>query len=394
MNKSNLRILLLFASLGLLLGVFQHQLLAIFRADEAPGLEAEGIPTLVVPEEGVTSDAFSLKLFHAALALREKGNVCVAPASMVRLLGQMKELSGGATQELLSSLHLPDMKSEALAVNPTHYYMLYADDGLGFKPGIRKDTVMRVPLQRDFTRALTIINNWEDAATAHDGGYLISGEDVSEDTRLIAVANQDFREEWLLPFHLAPTYEQDFYNADGGVAATPTLLSTDAHTVATAADGSWQAAALFFRRAGREGQPCCLIAIMPTTGSARDFARELTVEKLNEIRALLARTSPRQLSLTLPALRPLGQIENLQPLLLEMGLGKLFTKGADFSGIADTPLHLDLAVSRNSLQTSGQDSATGEVEGSPVRFNKPFIWLIGDLISPAPPLFIGLEEQR
>ncbi len=395
MNKSQIKLLLLCIAIGLLLGTFHRQLLGLLRNEDAAEAP-EGLPTLFVPEEGVTSDPFSLKLFHTALNINDNGNCCVAPASVVRLLSQLQEASSGTTREQLAALGLPEPAARTeLAANPTSFNALYVDDSLEFSAGHSTNNAIRMPFKRDISRALALINSWETNATANEEGHLLSGEDVSETTRLIAVASQDIQEAWALPFHKAPTLEQDFYNADGGVSATAMLFSTDSHTAAAAPDGAWQAVALFFKRAGRSGNPCCLVAIMPGHGvSARDFARTLTTEKLSEIRTALGKASPRQMSIAIPTLHPPTSSQNLQPLLLGLGLGKLFTKDADFSKLSPL-LHLDLAIGRYSLRMAGQLSTPAETDaGEVLRFNKPFIWMVGDLLSPAPPLLMGLEEQR
>ncbi len=393
MNRNQLTILACCALLGLTLGVAREQLWGWFCGTGTE--QQEPLPTPVIPEEGVKSADFSLKLFRAALALQEQGNTCVAPYAMASLLAEMKACASGQTRELLETkekeLGFGNTEGwQALAASPAQFCALF-EDSAPEPPaeGIAERYPLRLPFTEDPARALTLLNGMEAAQTGHTAGLMLSGHELSSDTQLVAVLSQSLREQWLRPFHPAPATEQDFYKADGGVVPTTMLVSNDAHLAATAPDGSWQAVALFLRREGRPGNPCCLIAILPGGGNARQFARELTAETLSDIRRALAEAHPRQLSIVLPQLQLNPATRNLQPLLLELGLGKIFSQSASFGGT-----NLDLAVARYSLDLTGQDAAPAQAEGETIRFNQPFIWLIGDLSSATPPLYLGLEEQR
>ncbi len=397
MKKSHLTILALCAALGLALGASHRHLLGLFQGGDAAA--PESLPNVQLPEEGVESDAFSLKLLQAALTTQGKGNVCVAPLATASLLQELAVAAGGSTRELLENklgqLKLSDVNTwRPMAASPLLFSALFADDSLApaavDKGGVRP---LRVPMSRNPSQALALINGMESEQMGNDYGHFFSGDDVTADKRLIALLSQSLSARWLLPMHAAPAHESDFFRADGGVAATLTLMSTDTHTLAAAPDGSWQALALFLKREGRRGEPCALVAIMPR-GNARSFAQELTPEKLSDIRRALAQAAPQQATICLPALSPSPTTRHLLPLLLELGLGKLFTKGADFSGISASPLHLDLAAARYNLTLTGQDAAPTEASGTTIRFNQAFIWFIGDLTSATPPLYFGLEEER
>ncbi len=356
---------------------------------------------MALGEEGGGSDAWSLKLFQEALALRSAGNVCVAPASTADLLAQLRHVSKGESRKWLDAQKLPGVARplESLAASPVDFMRLFADIDLKFQPEVTAEEALRVPMRRDFTKALSLANGM---ATVQSGGAferLLGSEAMSSESRLIGVSASLFAEEWLHPFvEESGRGGREFYNVDGGMPSVRMATCSAPVLSAEAPDGSWRAVALFFKREGRKGQPCCLVAVLPRGDDARGFASELGAEKLSEIREALARATAQPLRVTLP-LRQLcasaGTLGgDLQPLLLRCGLGNLFTKSADFSGLAAEPLRLDRALCRYELYLPVRSEQEAPLSPAPeLCFNKPFIWFIGDLCSQNPPLFMGLMEM-
>ncbi len=397
MDKPQLKILALCVAIGLLLGATHRYVLGLFSAEDAANPAAA--PAVELPEGGVQSDVFSLNLLQAALAQQEKGNACVAPLATAELLDEMQQAAGGSTRTLiderLKALKLtPADQWQEFACRPALLCTLVADDSLSPATGTEPAAALRLPLHRDTAKALALLNGLEAEATATPYGHFLSGEDLTADTRLAAILSQSLEAQWQIPMGPAPAHERDFYSADGGLRATDMLAGSGMYRLAAAADGSWQAAALFLRSGARSGKPACYIAIMPKGGDPRAFVRGLTAEKLSEIRTALAKAAPQQATVYLPAPALPQGTRNLQALLLELGMGKLFTQGADFAAISAEPLHLDLAAARYALDIGSGEHAPAPAAGAELRFNQPFLWLIADLTSATPPLLMGWEESR
>ncbi len=394
MKKLPIRLLLMMFGIALLLGATHRQLLDYFLGGEGSTFQPEGQPDIVIPEGGIRSDAFSLRLLNEALEATP-GSTCVCPAAMVELLRRLHDIGGDATRKLIGE-QVPGI-AEAPAPSAAtlqSYTQLFADNGLDFAPGASVDDALRVPLHSDFTRALPLINAVAEQGTEGFASHMLDGQPISSETRLLALSAARFARPWRSNFHLLGLRnDRDFYHADGSIRPMRMMASRDTHTVAKAADGSWEAAAIFFRSEGRGGAPACFVAIMPAKGAdARAFARGLTAEKLSAIRRELALAPPRELTLVLPQLQLRAATADLHPLLLRMGLGSLFSRKADFSRLCRDAQPLDLALGKYAFALdAGSGGDTGS-SSETLRFDRPFIWFIGDLTTPNPPCFMGLME--
>ncbi len=398
MKKLPYRLLLMLASLSLLVGALHKQIAALFTGEEGGLALPEGQPCIVLPEGGIPEDAFSLKLFRQVLET-SPGNVTLSPAALAQLLKRLQAISRGETQLLLAQ-QLASLGSagETSAADMPLFTQLYADIDLMKTPGESADQAVRVPLRADFTQALATINTFAADQTADFAVHMLDGQPLTEETQLIALSAACFSRAWLRPFHpITRRDECDFYNADGSIRPTRMMVCRDALIAAKATDGSWEAVALFFRNEGRKGSPACFVAILPAPGvDARAFARELTAERLADIRRELALAAPRELCVIMPQLQLDTPPFDLQPLLLHVGLGKLFTRTADFSGLSTGGAKLGPVLGKYAfrLDTEAADSAAAEpAAGETLRLNRPFLWFIGDLTTANPPCFMGLMEQ-
>ncbi len=393
MKKLPIRLLLMFAGIALVLGATHRQLHDFITYSEQGGFLPEGQSTVVVPEGGIHSNAFSLKFFHEALA--SDGNVCISPMAMQALLHQLYDISGDATRKLLDE-QVPGLNNELApsAATMQLYAQLFVDNSLDFTPEARPENALRVPLREDFTRAIPLINGVAEQATDGFAVHMLDAQPISGETSLLALSAARFQRPWLCPFHLLGIHDdRDFYHADGSIRPVRMMACRDVLTVARAEDGSWEAVALFFLNEGRSGSPACFVAILPAEGTnARSFARELTAEKLSDIRRQLAMAAPRELTVVMPQLELDSGTFRLQPLLLRLGLGKLFTKAADFSRLCSGPLQLDLALGKYTFVLDAKRDSSNNSQGETLRLNRPFIWYIGDLTTANPPCFMGLME--
>lgn len=168
-----------------------------------------------------------------------------------------------------------------------------------------------------------------------------------------------------------------------------------------AAGEDWQAVALFYRTDGRPGNPGCFLAILPQ-GEARDFAAALTPEKFGSIRRALAAAEPQEICIGLPRFVQLTPVLNLTGTLKSCGIRRLFSDNADLSGFADEPLAVESVMLRCYIKTDEQGTSAAAATAALIKqrslapaltFNRPFIWAITDLTTPAAPYFLGLFEH-
>lgn len=165
----------------------------------------------------------------------------------------------------------------------------------------------------------------------------------------------------------------------------------------------WQAVALPYA-AQRDGEPTCMVAILPR-GSARDFAARLTPQKWESIRDALAAARPEFTRVSLPDFELRTPAFSLRPALERAGLSDIFASRANWTGFSDEPMELADIVQRCYIRVDeeGTEAAAASagliVESMPeepkceLRFDRPFLWVITDLRSSAAPYFMGLVQD-
>ncbi len=350
--------------------------------------------------EQMQGDRFALEMFRA-LAAEEKGNITFSPASLEAVLHLLREGAAGGTRRALEELPLGRQGVQS-AMQVQSANALFAADDLTLKAA--PADVHRTPFASAPAKAAETINAWCKEKTQGLVPAIASPASITPDTRLVAVNAVYLKERWLRPFDEAATQQEGrFTKADGSTVTVPLM-----HRVANfryAEGGDWQAVALFYRRDGRKGEPGCFIGILPK-GDAREFAKALTPERYEAIRRSLAAAHLERTSVTLPKMDIDSGAYSLKPALAQQGLAPLFTAAADFSGFCDEPLMLADVLQRCHVIVSEKETEAAAVtmavlaEGAAprkkpnsIRFDRPFIWAIGDLTSAAPPYFLGLYEE-
>ncbi len=369
-----------------------------FVPKEEPPFEAD--PVLRTPAS-LKGDRFAFDLFRQ-LAAEGQGNIVCSPSSLESMLRLLREGAGGGTRAALDALPLGASGVEsAMQVKSANALFVAEELRLRTSPA----AILCVPFATKPEKAVKSINRWCNNQTHGLVPEIVTKQDIAPTTRLVALNAVYLREQWLRPFDKKRTWEQGrFTGADGREITVPLMNHTADFRYAEGAD--WQAIALFYRRDGRSGEPGCFIGILPK-GDARTFARKLTVEGYDAIRAALARSSPQKTCVTLPRMDIDSGIRSLKPALCRLGLAQLFGEQADFSGFADEPLYLSNVLQRCHVIVSEKETEAAAVTAGVVRsksapsgpepreihFTRPFIWAIADLSSAAPPCFLGLCEE-
>ncbi len=374
-------------------GTMSHLATPEFDAPARSGDEAE--PTLSPPAQ-LAGDRLALDIFRRLAAERE-GNIVFSPASLESVLHGLRACAAGGTRAEILALPLgkPGVKS-ALRVQSAD--ALFVDEGVQLKN--RPPHVHRVSFAGNAQEAAENINDWCEEQTHGLIPRLVSESEFGPYTRLLALNTIYLNEKWLHPFDESATESSGrFRKADGSSVRVPLMSQKGCFRLAEGAD--WRAVALFYRRDGREGEPACFIGILPR-GNARDFARGLTVQKYNRIRRALAAAQPQEVELTLPRMELDSKSFSLKPALMQLGMRKAFKRAqANFSALTDERLYLDdirqrchVIVSESGTEASAASSAELLTWSLPpsIRFDRPFVWAIGDLSTAAPPFFLGLYE--
>ncbi|MGN0828466.1 MAG: serpin family protein [Akkermansia sp.] len=339
--------------------------------------------TYAVPEGGVPVDAFSLRLFHAALERQEGAPLTlVAPASVADGLLQLAELSEGAPRQQLNDLRLPQQ-----FLPNTAPALLAADLDLPFRAGA--PTLLKLPLRSQFPTALSLLNQML------PGRIPIGTDFISRETRFAVIVPAPESPRWSTPFLNGNSVNREFENADGSLPPCRLMRTRGLFRCAEAADGHWKAIALPLDHGGQKGGQA-LVLILPRN-NARRFAEELTPAQLGSIRTALLQAEPRDICVELPRLSIELHPSSLTPELNAMGVTHLFDiRHARFCKLVTEPLALNNFVQRRELRfienREGSDNATDEAPEH-ISLNRPFLWYQGDWNSAAPPLHMGLLEN-
>lgn len=347
-------------------------------------------------QQGVVTDAFSLQLFHALLDTEGAENPAIAPLPLTDLLLHLREISAGSTRAELERLQLSEGADAQNVVLP-YGCQVAVDRDLPAGP-LRTPLVTRLPLRESVPESLSLFNGMLCRASGDPDGQVVDSTILNQGTQMLAASAARLEPEWEHPFHPGDTLrEGDFFNADGGLPHTDLMRCRAPLRVAEAADGSWQAVAVMLR-AERKGTPVAFIGILPR-GNAREFARALTPAALSEIRAALQAAAPQDTTLEMPRINLNIPTRNLTFLVQKLGVTAIFNQQtADFSPITPQKIKLDAVLDKERLRLA-ENGARGTYDSNVeygekhLRLNKPFVWLIADLSSPMPPLFIGLMEN-
>ncbi len=367
----------------------------------ASGRPAEAAPVLHAPAQ-LAGDRFALDMFRE-LAATQRGNLVFSPASLETLLRLLREGAAGRTRAELNDLPMGKAKvKSAVALHSAN--ALFVDKGVKLKR--QPAALHRVPFATDPSEAVDAINDWGEEETQGLIPRVLNRGDVDGNTRLVALNAVYLNEKWLRPFDEDASEETGrFRKADGSTVRATLMHNTASYRYAEGSD--WQAVALFYRRDGRAGEPVCFIGILPK-GDARAFAKRLSLQKYNRIRRALAVSEPQELELTLPKMDLECGPLPLVPALMRQGLRSCFSPAAaNFSGLTDEKIFVqDVQQCARIIVTEESTEAAAVTTGlipwllvddkarpKALRFDRPFVWAIGDLTTGAAPLFLGICEE-
>lgn len=348
-------------------------------------------PSTVSAEAVHGTDTFTPRLLHAALESQE-GNILLAPHAIAESLRVLQQFSQGATHEELAALPLPTLRQQA-AEEAGEATFLFSAHTLQYCNTLPTDDVIPVPLEGDCGEPLQFLNNLLAQTMGEEHTVFLRGEHLPPNSRLISFNTLRLDPKWQIPLRTHAQAETDFYNEDGSMPRIRTIQCNGHIRQAQAEDGSWQAIALFLRLSPQSVQDECLVLILPTEQSARTFAKERDADLFNTIRRALLAAKPAPLCVEFPRIVFAPPTQDMRPLLQSLGLKTLLSEQADLRHLAgDKPLFLNMALQKCHIPLTESEPQAPEITPE-LSFNKPFIWMIGSLSSPAPPYALGIVEN-
>lgn len=365
---------------------------------------ADASPTAALKAEACKgTDSFAVQVF-SMLAAGHEGNVVFSPASLEAVLRLLQQGARGATATELAALPMGKTGIRT-AMTPAEANALFVSERLTLNPGVRADEVLKVPFATAPDKAASIINRWADSKTQGLIPSIVSPRDISPTTALVAANAIYLKEKWLHPFPAASTRENaDFTLENGNTVHVSLMRSKAKYHYAEGPD--WCAVALPYKTEGRKGEPGYFIGILPR-GNARDFARQLTPRQYQDIRKALVSNAVQETIVLLPRFELNPGTYSLKPALQACGVKNIFSQHADLRGFCNSPIYLDDVLQRCYVETDEEGTKAAAVTVAVVQcksispgprpkviaFDRPFIWVIGDLNTPAAPCFMGITQH-
>lgn len=386
-----IRIAIIIISLGICTGLAVHYLL-----NKETGILVKQPLVVTLPEEGIKTDAFGIRLLQAAMKQEPGESVLVAPALTGEALLQLRELAADSTRQDIDKLGIVFPEKQHTA-QPLYNVVMAADYGLHYTESVESESVIRLPFRADRPLAMSLFNGMLAEGIQEMTGPIISSKLLIGNTKFIIGGCCEFIPEFEPFFRSEHTIAAEFENANGSLPQV-NMMRLRANVRYVKDDtGEWEAVALMLApTASRKGEPTVWIGILPAKQAAA-MATQLDMQQLHSIRKKLAEATPVDCCVSLPRLFWAPPARNLQPLLEELGLGSLFIESKNWK-FTDSKLKLDAMpekISISFIPRPGDNAPSARPENAPasISFNRPFIWLISDLTTAAPPYFIGLVQN-
>lgn len=386
------RIAILIVCLGLCAGLGAHYLL-----DKESGILVERPVSIKIPEEGVKTDKFGIRLFQSAMEKEPGASCMVCPFLVSETLLTLKELATDSLRQDIEKLGIGDYLAAHTSA-PNMSMAFAADYGLFSTDEQINEYIMGLPFRSDLPVAMSLFNG----ALSLDGigkhSVIIGSDFLTRDTKFIAGLYVDYTPKMQPHFLADNSMVTEFENANGSLPKVCMMRLRGNVRHAKDTNGDWEAVAILLEPDHQtDGDPVAFIAILPTR-RAEIMAAALTAEQLGTIRKALAEATPTDCCVELPQMRWSLPTRNLESLLRNMGLGKLFDTTEKNWTFTDRKLGLDAMPEKIGITLTHEQRTNGQQPGvdnaaTKISFNRPFIWLIGDLTTATPAYYIGLVQN-
>nr|3NE4_A Chain A, Alpha-1-antitrypsin [Homo sapiens] len=290
-------------------------------------------------------------------------------------------------QELLRTLNQPDSQLQLTTGNG-----LFLSEGLKLVDKFLED-VKKLYHSEAFTvnfgdteEAKKQINDYVEKGT--QGKIVDLVKELDRDTVFALVNYIFFKGKWERPFEVKDTEEEDFHVDQVTTVKVPMMKRLGMFNIQHCKKlSSW---VLLMKYLGN----ATAIFFLPDEGKLQHLENELTHDIITKF---LENEDRRSASLHLPKLSITGTYD-LKSVLGQLGITKVFSNGADLSGVTEeAPLKLSKAVHKAvlTIDEKGTEAAGAMfLEAIPmsippeVKFNKPFVFLMIEQNTKSP-LFMG-----
>lgn len=350
--------------------------------------------TITIPEEGIKTNAFGIKLLQLAQEQEPTQSIIVAPEAVQAALHLLALQTKDKTREEIQAV----IGSETSDINYGYdtAILLAADNNLPFTE--QGPDFMRLPFKSNFPHALSLFNMTLNQLCGSDNLITADARLMTPDTRLALGIVANIVPNLEQPFQAGNSISSIFANNDGSMPSVYMMRNRAYYRTATAEDGSWEAVAMMLRQPrGETSPPLAFIAILPT-GKASDMVEHMTPEQLTSIRKALAEASPTDCCVHLPRMVWNTPMRDYKPILHQLGIRQVLSPTARDWRIINKPIGLDTIPLRIRAEwtddkTNRQADPTIKNAAKTMIFNKPFIWLLGDLTTEAPPRLMGVVQN-
>lgn len=387
-----IRIAFIIASLGICAGLAAHHLL-----DKETGILVKRPLSIIIPDGGIQTDDFGLRLLQTVLEQKPGASCLVCPYLISDALLTLRELAEAPIQQDIDKLGIKGNETEH-TVFPNMVVTVAADYGVNFINENSREVIIKLPFRSNLPSAMSIFNGSLGLMDNEPSGVVVGSKFLSRDTKLIVGLHADFTPKLQTPFLAANSTITEFENANGSLPKVCMMRTRANVRYAKAPNGDWEAIAMLLHTAPQAtGIPTAFVAILPTL-SAKKAVTNLTAEKLGEIRKALAEATPTDCCVELPQMRWTLPTHDIKPLLTRMGLDKLFDITGKNWTFTDRKLGIDVIPEKIGItltHTQGANEPQADVKNAATKisFNRPFIWFIGDLTTATPAYYIGLVQN-
>lgn len=387
-----IRIAVIIVCLSICAGLGTHYLLS-----EDSGVLINKPLSINIPEKGIKTDSFGIKLLQTALEKEQQASCIVCPFIVSEALLALRDLGEAPIQQAIDKLGIKHDCPSHTSV-PDMSMVIGADYGLRFSDRQSDGSVMRLPFRANLPVAMSIFNGALNQKENVINMGILDSHFLTRDTRFIVGLNADYTPEMQHPFLAKNATFSEFDNADGSLPSICMMRVRANIRHAKDDHGDWEAVALLLKPTHNpKGEPTAFVAILPG-GRADKMVSELTGAQLGTIRKALAEAVPSDCCVELPQMRWAIPARNLESQLRRMGLEQLFDTSAQNWKFADQKLGLDaipeqIRFSLTNVHRQDEQSASVNNAANIIKFNRPFIWFIGDLTTATPAYYMGIVQN-
>ncbi|XP_023688170.1 plasminogen activator inhibitor 1 [Paramormyrops kingsleyae] len=342
---------------------------------------------------------FGLRVF-SELSSQDK-NVAFSPYGVTAVMSMVQLGARGATLNVLKSSMGFSLKDRGIprqlrlqhrdlsmedAVQLANGVMVERKLGLekGFRKGLLK-AFQSIPHQLDFSnpdKAMEVINAWVSDNTDGMIPHFLSTDTLTKDTNLVLLNAVHFRGLWKVPFNPRMTQERLFHCANGSSVPVPMMQITQRFSYGDfiTEDGvEYDVIEIPY-----EGDSLSMLIVSPFE---KDVPLSAIFKSLEGQRIKQWRNGMRMVrrQLSLPRFTIDSQLD-LKPALSRLGLGEIFWKNADFSGItSEEQLYVSEVLQKVKIEVDEEgtkgSAATGAIIYSrmaveEITLDRPFLFLI------------------